>query len=61
MISPTPPDPAVTFVVDPDAEPGNVLPALVRLLIGIRAKRRARAAAELAGEQNPAQPDTPNP
>ena len=56
MIAPSYPrlathDPAVVFVVDPTAEPGNPLPALVRLLIGIRNKRRDRTAADLAGEQ----------
>ena len=44
-------DPAVTFHIDPDAEPGNASPALARLLIGIDRRRRERAAAELAGEQ----------
>ncbi len=66
MIAPANPrratrDPQVAYVVDPTAEPGDPLPALVRLLIGIRRKRQERAAAELAGEQNQAQPDTPNP
>ena len=43
-------DPAVTYRVDQDAEPGNPLPALVRLLIGIRDKRRARAAEQGVGK-----------
>ncbi len=66
MIAPASPrratrDPQVAYVVDPTAEPGDPLPALVRLLIGIRRKRQERATAEPAGDQNPhAQPDTPN-
>jgi hypothetical protein len=44
-------DPQVSYVVDPTAEPGDPLPALVKLLIGIRRKRQERAAAELAGDK----------
>lgn len=36
----------VSFVVDQNAEPGDVLPALARLLIGIEQRRRQRQAAE---------------
>jgi len=44
-------DPVVRYRVDPDAEPGNVAPALARLLFGIDRRRRERAAAEQAGKQ----------
>lgn len=58
MIAPATPrratrDPQVSYRVDPDAEPGDPLPALVKLLIGIRRKRQQRAAAELAGDLDP--------
>ena len=38
------PDQAVRFEVDPDAEPGNVIPTLAALLIGADRRRRERAA-----------------
>jgi hypothetical protein len=38
------------FVVDPDAEPGDVVPAMARLLIGMARQRRERLAAESAAE-----------
>ena len=53
---PTALDPVVRYRVAADAEPANFIPALAALLIA-----QWREAAELDGEQNQAQPDTPNP
>jgi hypothetical protein len=42
----------VSFYIDADAEPGNVLPILAALLIGIDRRRRERQAMEQAGAQD---------
>ena len=38
----------VEFVLDPDAEPGDVVPALAKLLIGLARRRREQLAAASA-------------
>jgi len=53
-------DPAVTLRIDLEAESGDCLPALARLLVTIDRRRRERTAAEPAGEQNTqAKPENP--
>ena len=56
---PTALDPVVRYRVAADAEPANFIPALATLLIA--QWREKHQGPELAGEQNQAQPDTPNP
>ena len=52
------PEPVVRFSVDHQAAPGNLLPALARLLIGIDRRRKAQQAQaqQQAGDGTEAQP-----
>lgn len=54
-------DAVVNFQVDADAQPGDVVPTLARLLIGIDRRHRERATAETAAERQTTQriPDHP--
>lgn len=65
MIAPADPRPAdvldgkVEFHVDPDAQPGRVVPALARLLIDLARRRRDASPEQQHGGQANDQPRNP--